>query len=59
VSDTGSGLTQNEMCSYDRAHGDAEVNCVSWCPRLRMNGVLASAGDDGTVNIWKVVVSVL
>ncbi|CAE6366919.1 unnamed protein product, partial [Rhizoctonia solani] len=55
VSDTGSGLTQNEMCSYDRAHGDAEVNCVSWCPRLRMNGVLASAGDDGTVNIWKVV----
>ncbi|CAE6339659.1 unnamed protein product [Rhizoctonia solani] len=55
VSDTSSELAQYEICSYDRAHGDAEVNSVSWCPRPRMNGILATAGDDGIVNIWKVI----
>ncbi|KAH7345767.1 WD40 repeat-like protein [Rhizoctonia solani] len=55
VSETGSGLTQTELCSYDRAHGDAEVNCVSWCPRPRMHGILATSGDDGVVSVWRVV----
>ncbi|KEP50233.1 putative cytosolic iron-sulfur protein assembly protein CIAO1 [Rhizoctonia solani 123E] len=55
VSETGSGLIQTKLCSYDRAHGDAEVNCVSWCPRPQMNGIFATAGDDGVVSVWKVV----
>ncbi|KAJ1302179.1 hypothetical protein OPQ81_001007 [Rhizoctonia solani] len=55
VSDTGPGLTQTEICSYDEAHGDAEVNCVLWCPRPQMHGIFATAGDDGVVNVWKVM----
>jgi WD40 repeat protein len=50
-------LTYIEVCSYDRAHGDAEVNCISWCPRSNMHGVLATVGDDGILNVWKVYVS--
>lgn len=54
---TASGLTHAEVCCYDQAHGDAEVNCVSWCPRPNMYDVLATAGDDGMVNTWKISVS--
>lgn len=57
VSETGPGLIYAEMCSYDKTHGDAEVNCISWCPRPNIHGVLATAGDDGIVNVWNVSVS--
>lgn len=54
ISERDSTLTHAEVCSYDNAHGDSEVNCVSWCPRPNMHDILATAGDDGLINIWKV-----
>lgn len=57
ISERDSTLTHAEVCSYDNAHGDSEVNCVSWCPRPNMHDILATAGDDGLINIWKVTVS--
>ncbi|KAG9099073.1 Cytosolic iron-sulfur protein assembly protein, partial [Ceratobasidium sp. 370] len=57
ISERESNLTYTELCSYDNAHGDSEINCASWCPRPNMYGVLATAGDDGVVNVWKVSVS--
>lgn len=35
------------------AHGVADVNSVSWNPRVK--GQLASAGDDGGIKVWHVV----
>ncbi|KAL7417692.1 WD40-repeat-containing domain protein [Mrakia frigida] len=40
------------------AHGVSDVNCVEWCPAREgdggaMAGVLASAGDDGLVKVWR------
>ena len=38
------------------AHGVSDVNCVGWCLREdgRGVGMLASAGDDGGVRVWRV-----
>lgn len=38
------------LCSVDQAH-DADVNCVRWHPQR--HGLLASAGDDGVVKLWR------
>ncbi|KAJ3064050.1 hypothetical protein HDU98_000207 [Podochytrium sp. JEL0797] len=36
------------------AHGDFDVNSVRWCPLEKYGHLLASAGDDGDVRIWKI-----
>ena len=39
------------------AHGVSDVNSVGWCLREdgKGRGMLASAGDDGSVRVWRVV----
>ncbi|WWD21771.1 hypothetical protein CI109_106258 [Kwoniella shandongensis] len=39
------------------AHGVSDVNSVGWCVREDKKGlgVLSSAGDDGSVKVWRVV----
>lgn len=38
------------LCAVGQAHA-ADVNCVRWHPQQQ--GLLASAGDDGVVKLWK------
>jgi WD40 repeat protein len=37
------------------AHGDGDVNGLQWCLRddKKGRGMLASAGDDGSVKVWR------
>ncbi|RKP01349.1 hypothetical protein CXG81DRAFT_7916, partial [Caulochytrium protostelioides] len=39
----------------DHAHGTRDANCVRWCPHTETpdHRLLASAGDDGRVRIWR------
>ncbi|KAJ3412009.1 hypothetical protein HDV05_001390 [Chytridiales sp. JEL 0842] len=37
------------------AHGDSDINCVKWSCNEEYPNVLASAGDDGVIRLWKVV----
>lgn len=41
------------VASLDVAHGVHEVNAIAWCPRAGMEGIFATAGDDGHVKVWK------
>ena len=34
-------------------HGHYDVNCVKWCPIEEYGNLLASAGDDGDIRIWR------
>lgn len=42
------------IANYPDAHGVFDVNCVSWNPRQGYEDVLATAGDDGSVKVWRV-----
>lgn len=42
------------VCTLNGAHGVYEVNCVTWCIMATDEEVLATCGDDGHVNIWRV-----
>lgn len=35
------------------AHGVHEVNCVAWCTMATGEEILATCGDDGYVNLWR------
>jgi len=37
------------------AHDVSDVNTVVWCPRTGYEDLLATAGDDATAKVWKVV----
>jgi len=41
------------VASVTSAHGTADVNCVQWYPSEKHGDLLASAGDDGVVRIWR------
>ncbi|KAJ8509401.1 hypothetical protein ONZ45_g8426 [Pleurotus djamor] len=49
--------THSLVASVASAHGVYDINAVSWCPRKGYEGLLATAGDDRTVRVWKVVPS--
>jgi WD40 repeat protein len=36
------------------AHGVYDVNAVAWCPRKGYEGLMATAGDDGVVRVWRI-----
>ncbi|KAJ1965872.1 Cytosolic iron-sulfur protein assembly protein [Dispira parvispora] len=38
----------------DTAHGVADINHVAWNPSAKYGDILASAGDDGVIRIWRV-----
>ncbi|EKM57050.1 uncharacterized protein PHACADRAFT_254576 [Phanerochaete carnosa HHB-10118-sp] len=41
------------MARLDSAHGVHDVNTVAWCPKAGIEGVFATAGDDGHVKVWR------
>lgn len=47
----GKGRSYGLVASKEEAH-DGDVNCVQWSKAEA--GLLASAGDDGLVRIWRV-----
>lgn len=51
------GVQVYPVAAVRNAHGVADVNAVNWCLREdgKGQGMLASAGDDGTVKVWRVV----
>ncbi len=52
VEETGDGgqATCKLVCRKEKAH-ETDVNCVRWHPREA--GLLATAGDDGTIRLWE------
>ncbi|KAL5476790.1 CIA1 [Sanghuangporus weigelae] len=42
------------LTAIENAHGVCDVNCISWCPREGFEDLLASAGDDWSVRIWRI-----
>lgn len=52
-----SGMRITPIAAIRGAHGVADVNCLGWCVREdgKGEGMLASAGDDGTVKVWRVI----
>ncbi|KAA1476178.1 WD40 repeat-like protein [Dentipellis sp. KUC8613] len=49
--------THRLIAKLDDAHGVYDVNSVAWCPRKGYEDLLATAGDDGSARVWKVVPS--
>jgi len=48
----------NVVLALEGAH-DADINSVAWCPVLEEDGsrLIATAGDDNVVKIWKITVA--
>lgn len=41
------------LACFDGSHGVSEVNAITWCPRPGGRNLLATAGDDGHVKVWR------
>jgi WD40 repeat protein len=53
----GSNLPSSRLLSkLQDAHDVHDVNCIAWCPRSGFENTLATAGDDGNINIWRISV---
>ncbi|WWD00915.1 hypothetical protein V866_007853 [Kwoniella sp. B9012] len=52
-----SGVIMKPIAAIKDAHGVSDVNSVGWCIRedKRGLGILSSAGDDGSIKVWRVV----
>lgn len=50
VAEVSSQRAWDLSCSVDQAH-DSDVNCVRWHPVDHT--LLASAGDDGLIKLWR------
>jgi len=48
------GIKEQLIASISSAHGVSDVNAVSWCLRSGFEDLLATAGDDHAVRVWKV-----
>ncbi|KAJ3052476.1 hypothetical protein HK097_006210 [Rhizophlyctis rosea] len=55
TSQDGSSTQTRVAAEVVRAHGQADVNCVRWCPLREYADLLATAGDDGVVRVWRFV----
>jgi WD40 repeat protein len=51
-----SGMRITPIAAMRNAHGVADVNALNWCLREdgKGSGMLVSAGDDGSVKVWRV-----
>lgn len=47
---TRSGIRVRRVCCQAAAH-PSDINCVRWHPIIP--GLLASAGDDGCIRLWR------
>ncbi|KIJ63196.1 hypothetical protein HYDPIDRAFT_113808 [Hydnomerulius pinastri MD-312] len=50
-------LNSKLIASVSSAHGISDVNSVQWCPRSGFEDLLSTAGDDGSIRVWKVAAS--
>nr|XP_019046821.1 WD40 repeat protein Ciao1 [Kwoniella bestiolae CBS 10118]OCF25751.1 WD40 repeat protein Ciao1 [Kwoniella bestiolae CBS 10118] len=52
-----SGVSMKPLAAIKDAHGVSDVNSVGWCIREDKKGlgILSSAGDDGSVKVWRLV----
>ncbi|KAG2053138.1 WD40 repeat-like protein [Suillus hirtellus] len=50
-------LSAKLLARVSGAHDVNDINSISWCPRLNHLDLLATAGDDGLVKVWRVVPS--
>ena len=57
VAESRSRVGMTPIAAMRDAHGVSDVNSVAWCLRedSKGQGILASAGDDGGVRVWRVV----
>lgn len=39
--------------TFQGAHGVYEINCIAWCTMATGEEILATCGDDGYVNLWR------
>lgn len=44
------------LARLDAAHGVHDLNTIAWCPRAGMEGIFATAGDDGHSKVWRLTV---
>lgn len=48
-------LDSKLIASILSAHDVSDANAVQWCPRPGFENLLATAGDDGSVKVWRVL----
>lgn len=50
-------ISVKPIAAQKAAHGVNDINSVAWCTREDKKGLgmLSSAGDDGSVKVWRVV----
>jgi WD40 repeat protein len=55
IKSSGENLEVYPVGAVRHAHGDGDVNGLQWCLRddKKGMGMLASAGDDGSVKVWR------
>ncbi|KAI9009220.1 WD40-repeat-containing domain protein [Hyaloraphidium curvatum] len=46
-------LVWSVVATVDNAHGQSDINCVAWNPVDSNSTLLASAGDDQMIRIWR------
>jgi len=54
VNESSSTLSAELIACVNEAHGVHDVNSVSWCPREGFEDLLATAGDDCSVKVWRI-----
>ncbi|KAG6329960.1 hypothetical protein ID866_9131 [Astraeus odoratus] len=54
---TESMLNSKLITSVSSAHDVSDVNSIQWCSRPGFENLLATAGDSGSVKVWRVVSS--
>jgi len=53
-SEANTKLEHKHIARHFSAHGVSDVNSVVWCPHNGFRDLLASAGDDGLVRVWRI-----
>ncbi|PCH44897.1 WD40 repeat-like protein [Wolfiporia cocos MD-104 SS10] len=52
-----STLVHKLIARFPCAHDVSDVNSVVWCPHQGLENVFATAGDDGLVRVWRVILA--
>ena len=46
-----------EICCERESHGVYDANTVSFCGREGFEGLIATAGDDGWIRLWEILLA--